>query len=286
MKKFWLAVRDVVVILLWVIVAQVLAQVVLGLPQIAFSTLKNNHLYILTVYVLAPLGYLFLFYYGFVWLKKHFYHHDFPAISFPVRIKGRYLAYGLLLYALILCGSWIAGLKVAMPALNHWDFTQNLVSEALMFFAAPFVEEVAFRGVIIEQVARRYNLIAGVIVSSLLFGLVHLLNGPLNIISAIQLVLSGALMGCLLSLIYLYEGSIWADYTVHAFYNLFFTLVPIQASVTHDWPFQLIFSSHRQLITGGQYGSDCSLAFNVAYLLMIGLFLFLLKKHRGAIQSR
>lgn len=281
MKKFWLSIRDVLVILLWVVAAQVIPEIILGLPQIAFSSLKTNHLYILTVYILEPLCYLFLFYYGFVWLKKHLYHNDFPSISFPIRIKSRYFGYVLLLTILILCGSLVIGLKLETPSLNYWDFTQNLVSEVLMFFVAPFVEEVAFRGVILEQIASRYNTVAGVIISSLLFGAVHLMNGALNIASAIQLVISGALMGSLLSLAYLYENSIWVNYTIHAFYNLLFTLIPIQASVTHDWPFQLIFNNHNQLITGGQYGSDCSLSFNIAYLLMIGLFLILLKKKKA-----
>lgn len=276
MKKLWYVVRDVVVILLLVIIAQVIPQIVLGLPQIALPALRTNHIYILTVFILAPLCYLLLFCYGFGWLKRHLYHNDFAAITLPVRIRGRYLGYSLLLIAFLLCGSFVAGLTLRTPPLNHWEFTQNLVSEGLMFFVAPFVEEVAFRGVIIEQAARQYNLVTGVIVSALLFGLVHLMNGPLNFISAVQLVLSGTLMGCLLALVYLYEDSIWANYTIHASYNLFFTIVPIQASVTHDWPFQLIFTSHNQLITGGQYGSDCSLAFNIAYLLMIGLFLYLL----------
>lgn len=279
MKKLGITVRDVVVILLLVVVAQVIPQIVLGLPQMFSPAIKNSHSYILTAFVLIPLCYLFLFYYGFVWLKKHLYHNDFNSITFHLKPRDgiRYFSYALLLIVLLLCGSFIAGLRLTTPVLNHWEFTQNLVSEGLMFFVPPFVEEVAFRGVIIEQVARQYNLITGVIVSSLLFGLVHLMNGALNFISAVQLILSGALMGCLLSLVYLYTGSIWANYIVHATYNLFFTIVPIQANVTHDWPFQLIFTSHSQLITGGQYGSDCSLAFNVAYLLMIVLFLYLLR---------
>lgn len=278
LKKLWLSFRDIIVILLLVIIAQVIPQIVLGLSQIVAPGLRMNHVYILGAYTLMQLGYLVLFYYGFKWLKKNIYHYDFPAISFSMRFKGRYFGYAGLLIVLILIGSLISGLKVATTTLNHWEFTQNLVFEGVLFFVAPFVEEVAFRGVIFEQVARRFNTASGVVVSSLLFGLVHLMNGQLDWLSALQLVISGFLMGCLLSLAYLRERSIWASFTMHATYNLFFTLVPIQASISHDWPFQLIFTSHHQLITGGQYGADCSLAFSIAYLLMIGLFLILIKK--------
>lgn len=267
-------------VLLLVVAAQIIPELILAIPQLAGPAVKNNHAYILTVYVLAPLGYLFLFYYGFVWLKKHLYHNDFVQISFPIKLKLRYFAYALLLIIFLVCGSFLAGIKVVTPPLNHWEFMQNLVSEGIMFFVPPFVEEMAFRGIIINRVAERYNLISGVFVSSILFGMVHLLNGALDLASAVQLIISGMLMGILLSLTYVYENSIWADYIIHAIYNLFFTVVPIKASVTHDWPFQLIFTSHKQLITGGQYGSDCSLAFNLSYLLMIFLFLWLLRKKK------
>lgn len=280
MKKFWLASRDIIVILLLVIAAQVIPQLVLGTIQFIEPAMETNHVYILTALILMPLCYLFLFYYGFIWLKKHLYHNNFTSLTLPIRLKKQYWGYSFLMIGILLCGSAVVGLHLVTPSLNNWEFKQNLVSNGLMFFVAPFVEEFTFRGVIIEQITKRYNLITGIIISSLLFGLVHLMNGPLDFFSAVQLVLSGTLMGCLLSLAYVYENSIWANYTIHASYNLFFTVVPIQTSITHDWPFQLIFAKSNQFITGGQYGSDCSLAFNIAYLLMIVLFLYLMNKKR------
>ena len=85
-------------------------------------------------------------------------------------------------------------------------------------------------------------------------------------------------MGLLLGLIYYYEKSIWANYTVHAIYNLFWGIFPVQQGITHDWPIQYIFSSKQQLLTGGQYGMDCSLPNIVGYLMMILLMYFLIRK--------
>ncbi|WP_304248752.1 CPBP family intramembrane glutamic endopeptidase [Limosilactobacillus gastricus] len=271
-KKLWQSILDIVLILLLVIFAQIIPQIILGLPQIFAPGLKTNHSYILVADTFLSLGYLWFFYAGFKWLSNHRYHHKFSTISGPVRLKKHYFTDACLLIAILLAGTWLLGVKVATPSLNHWEFMQNLINNVLLFFVAPLVEEIAFRGVIIEQVARRSNTVTGVIVSSLLFGLVHLMNGQLDLLSAIQLVVSGFLMGTLLSLAYLWAHSIWANFTLHAAYNLILTLIPVQASLSHDWPFQLIFTSHHQLMTGGQYGSDCSLPFNLAYLVMIGLF--------------
>lgn len=146
---------------------------------------------------------------------------------------------------------------------------------------APFAEEIAFRGVILEQLTRYFNRWTGIIGSALLFGLVHLLNGELTLTSALQLVLSGTLMGLLLALICVKEHSIWASYTVHACYNFIGDIIPAQVSITHDWPFELIFKNSHQLITGGQYGADCSLANVGAYLLMIIAIIYLFPKTKN-----
>ena len=66
MKKLGITVRIVVVILFLVVIAKVIPQIILGLPQIFAPDIKNSHSYILTAFVLIPLCYLFLFYYGFV----------------------------------------------------------------------------------------------------------------------------------------------------------------------------------------------------------------------------
>ncbi len=277
-KKIWQSIFDIVLILLLVIVTQIIPQINLGLPQIFAPGLKTNHSYILVADILLSLGYLWFFYTGFKWLCKHRYQHEFTTITGPVRFKRHYFTDACLLITILLAGTWLVGVKVATPSLNHWEFTQNLVNNVLLFFVAPLVEEIAFRGVILEQVARRSNTVTGVIVSSLLFGLVHLMNGQLDLLSTTQLVVSGFLMGTLLSLAYLWAHSIWANFTLHATYNLILTLIPVQASLSHDWPFQLIFTSHHQLMTGGQYGSDCSLPYNLAYLVMIGLFWIRLNK--------
>lgn len=285
MKKLMITFRDVVCILLLVIFAQFVSQLLLGLPQIVIPSIKNNHICVLISLILVSLFYLLIFYCGFIWLNKHFYHNNFSSTFRRLRLKDgiQYFGYAILMVMIMLCGSFIIGLHLVLPSLNYWNFMKNLFSEGLMFFVPPLVEEIAFRVVIIEQVARQYNLVTGVIVSSILFGVVHLMNGQLNFVSAIQLVLSGSLMGCLLSLSYLYSGSIWSNYIIHAFYNLFFTIVPVQNSITHDWPFQFIFISHNQLITGGQYGSDCSLSFNIAYLIMIALFFNLLRNKKSSV---
>lgn len=273
MKKLLLTLRDIIILLLLVVLSQAIAGI--QIPSLA----SNHPLNIVKTDIVAPLIYGALFYGGFVWLRGRVFNNRFATISWPPRLYPRYLAYAFGLIFLITLGWLSVGIQVRYPRLDSYLFWQNAIS--LIFadtLTAPFVEEIAFRGVVLGQIAKRYNVKMGLLASSLLFGLVHLLNGRLNFFSACQLVIAGTLMGLLLGLIYLYEQSIWANYTVHAVYNFFWDLFPIQHSVTHDWPLQLIVHSHHQLLTGGQYGMDCSLVNTTAYALMCMIMIYLIKK--------
>ncbi|MSE05808.1 CPBP family intramembrane metalloprotease [Lactobacillus salivarius] len=269
MKKLLLTTRDIFVILLLVIFAQVITGI---------SFLIHNQAY---ARIVAGVIYALVFYFGFRLLRRWLFSNTDSKI-FPPQFHVHYLSYALGLTGLILVGYLIIGFRVVKPPLSHNLFTENLAS--ILFadsLVAPFIEEVTFRGVILHQIAARYNSVVGVVVSSLLFGSVHLMNGQLDLISAIQLVLVGTLMGILLALIYIKEQSIWASFTVHASYNLLWSLFPFQTTVSHDWPIQFILRSHQQLITGGKYGVDCSLPNIIAYTVVVVVVAYQLYRSKG-----
>lgn len=75
---------------------------------------------------------------------------------------------------------------------------------------APLFEEVIFRGVLLESLRTRYGVIAAWLVSSLLFGLVHM--HPTVVVNAF-------FMGLILGFIYLSTGSLWSSIFLHAVNN-------------------------------------------------------------------
>lgn len=86
---------------------------------------------------------------------------------------------------------------------------------------APIVEEVIFRGVLLGAIAKRFGVIAGILVSSLLFTLVHL--DPLQMLSAFPL-------GVYLAIMYYKTGSIYPGIILHASWNLFILLIAQSAA--------------------------------------------------------
>jgi membrane protease YdiL (CAAX protease family) len=76
--------------------------------------------------------------------------------------------------------------------------------------AAPFGEELIFRGVLYKLLRERWGLWPGVLVSSLIFALVH---------GDIAVGVSAFVLGIILALVFEYSRSLWASVLVHVINN-------------------------------------------------------------------
>ena len=77
--------------------------------------------------------------------------------------------------------------------------------------AAPLLEELVFRGVMLDGLLKRYRPVTAILVSSLLFGIVHL-NAPQFVMALV--------IGCFLGWVYLRSRSVGACIVIHMSANL------------------------------------------------------------------
>jgi membrane protease YdiL (CAAX protease family) len=92
----------------------------------------------------------------------------------------------------------------------------------LMVVVAPVTEELIFRGLILKGFLQRFSVLKAAILSSILFGLVHL--NPWQFVS-------GSLLGLLFAWWYARTGSLWPSLLGHAFVNgsfWLFALLPFE----------------------------------------------------------
>lgn len=75
---------------------------------------------------------------------------------------------------------------------------------------APLFEEVIFRGVLLESTRARYGVVAAWLISSVVFGVVHLY--PAVMVNAV-------VMGLILGFVYIRTASLWPAIILHAFNN-------------------------------------------------------------------
>lgn len=81
---------------------------------------------------------------------------------------------------------------------------------------APIIEEILFRGVLFPAIKYRYGVIAGILISGLLFAMAHL--NPLQILALIP-------MGVYLAIMYQRTKSIYPGIILHASWNLMVVLI-------------------------------------------------------------
>lgn len=137
-------------------------------------------------------------------------------------------AYGILLISSMLIFSFSSFLllfypvSLFAPGFVEERLTEQLLSvetvapelyRYLMLFVvlvfAPIAEEFIFRGVLLQRWAVRWNLPVGIILSSVLFGMLHI-NNPLGL----------TMFGVVMALLYIRTRSLWVPIIAHALNNI------------------------------------------------------------------
>ncbi|AXQ78480.1 CPBP family intramembrane metalloprotease [Streptococcus chenjunshii] len=176
--------------------------------------------------------------------------------DFRIRLtvpKIRWLIIGFLLPVFVLGSLYLLGGKLSLNSLS-WG------TLAMGSLAAPIVEEIFFRGFLMTLFEIKYSRTIAVLVPSLIFALLHLLNGSLDFLMTGQLIIAGLSFSALLSYSVYETNSITDSVLIHAFWN-FFTL--------------LFTFSNSSFLFGGRYGIDISPVAVLAYVLaLLIIYLF------------
>ena len=138
-------------------------------------------------------------------------------------------------------------------------------------------EEIAFRGFILSKLSFRFNVFWGVLISSILFSLLHISNHGINTISFINLILFG-LFAALYSL---YEEGLLGICALHAAWNFFQGNVfgfLVSGQAPKGGSLIGIISSNKTLINGGDFGPEGGLVVTFVLTGAIIWFAYLLYK--------
>lgn len=142
-------------------------------------------------------------------------------------------------------------------------------------------EEILARGFLLPILGTRWNPLAGVIVSSLFFSVLHLANPNLSMISLVNLFL----FGLFAALYALYEGGLWGVFAIHAAWNwaqgnLFGFSVSglnLQTSILYD-----LMEVGPDWITGGLFGPEGGVSVTLLLLIGSGALVLLARRKRSS----
>ena len=157
---------------------------------------------------------------------------------------------GTALQLAILAVLWLAGwLTVERSGSQPLELSVAVLS----WLVISFNEELAFRGYILQRLARAWGLPAAVIVSSLLFAMVHVLNPNVQPLAMVSLFVAGLL----LATAYLVSRSLWLPIGLHIGWNLTeVILLGFPGSGSPDPALVRSVVSGPELLTGGAFGPE------------------------------
>ncbi len=140
-------------------------------------------------------------------------------------------------------------------------------------------EEIVTRGWLMNVLSARYNVKLGLIVSSTLFGLMHLLNPNVNYIGILNIILVGFLFGIYV----LRTNDLWGVCGMHSAWNFAqgnifgFEVSGLNVQVGSLIDLNL---KGNEIITGGAFGPEAGLACTFVLILFIFVITKIFKKNK------
>ena len=169
----------------------------------------------------------------------------FSDLGFSLKGRGKDILYGF---------------QIEVVSVHlHWS---DLLLSGLFFAMVAIVEETMMRGYVLGRLLRtRLNKFISLLISSLLFALLHLMNPNVAFLPMLNLVLGGLLLGAS----YLYTRNLWFPISLHFFWNWIQGPV-LGYEVSGNRFCETLFSLRlpaNNLINGGAFGFEGSLVCTV-----------------------
>lgn len=195
--------------------------------------------------------------------------HDAPSWT----LRG--LVVGMLYFVVV--GALLAIL--GMYHVKGVDFDLTGMLEWLMLFLSVGVgEELVFRGIVFRLLAERWNVAVALVISSLIFGFVHLSNEDATVWSSIAIAIEA---GLVLGAAYAVSGNLWFPIGIHWAWNYMQGVVlgfdvsgkPAECRLVDS------YVTGPDIISGGAFGPEASV---LSVVLGLSLSVWLIRKHLAA----
>ena len=226
-------------------------------------------------------SFVFILLLFFFWVKV-IEKNSLSSLGFVKKNWLKYLGWGILL-SLLQMG--VIALVYQVGGIGTFELNE-LSLEPILFILGLFpfwllqggTEEVATRGWLLTRIATRTNLPLAIAISSSLFGILHLGNSGVTVLSVLNIVLDGVLAGLLL----IYTDSIWLVVAQHGTWNYVQgNLLGFQVSGTGAEAsiFSFTTGSGPDWLTGGQFGAEGSIITTLVLLVSV-VIVYLLGERR------
>lgn len=143
--------------------------------------------------------------------------------------------------------------------------SKEIVLSILLFTIVSVMEEMLLRGYVLRNLMISFNKYVALIVSSLIFAVMHGFNPNIDLFSMTNIFLAGILLG----LSYIYTKNLWFPIALHLSWNLFQTLFGFNVSGQDTYSIIEFSITENSLLNGGAFGFEGSILSVIAMIIAI-----------------
>ena len=269
--KGWIRVLLIIIpFALFVGVSQILASLILGVKmsrQLIPTTFQST---VFELFMLA--GTIAVVSIFRRWIDRE----SFRSIGFGMKNFRKEAETGFWLGVLMISAGFL--MLLLLREIN-WDGlnpdVNSIILSLILFIAVAFLEELFFRGYILGNLMLSMNRWIALLVSSLVFTVVHMPNAHFTPIGFAAIFLAGMLLGTP----YIYTRSLWLPISLHFSWN-FFQGTIFGFSVSGNKEYALVTQSRPAdtILNGGEFGFEGSLLAVIFLILAIAALIIYFRR--------
>jgi membrane protease YdiL (CAAX protease family) len=199
----------------------------------------------------------------------------FINLGFHLKNKFKHFYVGILL------GFFIMGIAyLLLSHLNEIIYVKTVfeIKEIILslglFIIVAINEEVLIRGYVLRNLLYSFNKYTALIISSILFSVIHGFNPNMSWLSYLNLFLAGILLGTS----YIYTKNLWFPITLHFSWNFFQTLFGFNVSGQNLYSLIEFKMTTYNGLNGGTFGFEGSYFCIIIQLILITILLIYYNK--------
>lgn len=153
---------------------------------------------------------------------------------------------------------------------------EKILTQLFMFIAVGFIEEYVCRG-FIQHKLLRFGPYLALLITSVVFGMLHLGNPGITLLSIVNIILAACFMG---SVMYAFN-SIHAAVGVHITWNWVQGAIfgiPVSGTTPSGY-YSTVIKSNNSLLTGGEFGAEGSIFCTIILIILTFVFLYVANRN-------
>jgi membrane protease YdiL (CAAX protease family) len=252
---------------------QFLGMMIAGIPSHHMGALGNINIHqqvLLSAVGLIPLALIIITFRKFLDRKTIF------SMGFSFKNRFRDLGAGFIIAMVIMVGGSLILYTTNQIGLTAIPFkVSGIFFSFILFVIVALNEEILFRGYILNNLLDTSNKYVALLISALIFSMLHSLNPNFSFLAFINILLAGIILGST----YIFTRNIWFPISLHLFWN--FLQGPVMGYSVSGMKIESIYKVNltgSDIINGGQFGFEGSLVCTLLLIPAILMILFYYQK--------